>query len=294
MEKREFNKILITGISGSGGSYLAEYIIENHPETKVCGTSRWHSTTSHKNLEAISENIEICECDLTDLSSITRVLNQVKPDAIFHLAAHANVRACFDSPLAILNNNIMGTANLFEAIRLSGIDPAIQLCSSSEVYGQVDPKNVPIKENCPLNPSSPYAVSKLTQDFLGHTYLDMKDYDSALKYYFKVEYLAPDNTKIHRPIAWFSFVIGRLETAQKYMQKVLDKTPSQHDFLMAGHIAWCSNMKKEAIEYYRDCIKAAKNDYSWFEKEFKEDAKYLKDFSITDLEISLLIDYLKP
>ena len=64
----------------------------------------------------------------------------------------------------------MGTANLFEAVRLLKLDPIIQLCSTSEVYGQVDPENVPIKEDCPINPSSPYAVSKTTQDYLGYTY----------------------------------------------------------------------------------------------------------------------------
>jgi len=99
-----------------------------------------------------------------------RVLKEVKPDGIFHLAAHANVRASFTNPLAVLNNNIMGTANLFEAVRLAEIDPVIQLCSTSEVYGQVDPKNVPIKEDCPINPSNPYAVSKLAQDSLAYTY----------------------------------------------------------------------------------------------------------------------------
>ena len=64
----------------------------------------------------------------------------------------------------------MGTLNLLEAIHKAEIDPVVQICSTSEVYGQVDPKNVPITEACPLNPSSPYAVSKVTQDLLGHTY----------------------------------------------------------------------------------------------------------------------------
>jgi len=89
---------------------------------------------------------------------------------IFHLAAHANVRASFQTPLSILNNNIMGTANLFEAVRSAKLSPVFQLCSTSEVYGQVDPKDVPIREETPLRPSSPYAVSKVTQDLLGHTY----------------------------------------------------------------------------------------------------------------------------
>lgn len=170
MSSRIFKKVLITGISGSGGSYLADYIVRHHPAIEVHGMARWHSTTSQKNLIHSIKKIYLHECDLNDFSSTLNTVRSVQPDAIFHLASHANVRASFITPLAVLNNNIMSTANLFEAVRLAQIDPMIQLCSTSEVYGQVDPQHVPIKEDCPLNPSSPYAVSKVAQDFLGLTY----------------------------------------------------------------------------------------------------------------------------
>ena len=170
--KREeiLKKILITGISGSGGSYLAEYIVNNHPDVEVHGISRWHSTTSHNNLADIIDKVQLHETDLTDLSAVIRTLETVKPDGIFHIASYANVRASFITPLSVLQNNIMGTANLFEAIRLSGITPYVQLCSTSEVYGMVDPKDVPIKETCPINAVNPYSVSKVTQDLLGQSY----------------------------------------------------------------------------------------------------------------------------
>jgi len=167
---RKFKNALITGITGSGGSYLAEYIVEQHPEVKVHGIARWHSTTGNQNLNAIQDLITVHECDLLDFSSVLRVMKEIEPHVIFHLASHANVRAGFINPLSVLHNNIMGTANLFEAIRSARIDPVIQLCSTSEVYGQVEPKDVPIKEDCPMRSSSPYAVSKITQDQLGQTY----------------------------------------------------------------------------------------------------------------------------
>lgn len=163
-------RILITGISGSGGSYLAEYIIANHPDVEVYGISRWHSTTTRNNLSAIRDKVTVREADLMDFGSVLAVLREVQPDAIFHLAAHANVRASFVTPGAVLNNNIIGTSNLFEAVRLARLNPIIQLASSSEIYGQVDPKYVPIKEDAPLRPASPYAVSKATQDLLGRVY----------------------------------------------------------------------------------------------------------------------------
>lgn len=168
-KSRDIKTVLITGISGSGGSYLAEYIVNNHPKVEVHGISRWHSTTVD-NLSLIQKRITVHEADLMDMSSIIEVLRNVKPDAIFHLAAHANVRASFITPIAVLNNNIIGTANLFEAIRLGNIHPIIQLCSTSEVYGQVDPKYIPITEDTPLKPASPYAVSKTAQDLLGWSY----------------------------------------------------------------------------------------------------------------------------
>lgn len=160
---------LITGIGGSGGSYLAEYIAEHHPQVKLHGFARWHSTTQ-ENLAGLKGKATVHEVDLNDFGSVLEALQAVRPDAIFHLAAHANVRASFTTPQAVLSNNILGTSNLFEAIRIARLDPLIQLCSTSEVYGQVDPKEVPIREEAPMRPASPYAVSKAAQDLLGYTY----------------------------------------------------------------------------------------------------------------------------
>lgn len=169
IKPRKIQTVLITGISGSGGSYLAEYIVNNHPEVQVHGISRWHSTTVD-NLKNIRSKITMHEADLTDMASIILVLQKVQPDAIFNLAAYANVLTSFMTPTAVMYNNVLGTSNLFEAIRILNIKPIIQHCSTSEVYGQVDPKNVPITEETPFRPTSPYAVSKTTQDLLAWSY----------------------------------------------------------------------------------------------------------------------------
>lgn len=160
--------VLITGITGSGGSYLAEHILQHCPGVQVHGIARWHSTSSHRNLQNIRSKVTVHECDLNDLSSVLSTLTRVKPDAIFHLASHANVRASFDTPHAVMNNNINGTLNLFEGLRLSGLKTKVQLCSTSEVYGVV--RETPIDEDAPLRPASPYAISKAAQDMLGDVY----------------------------------------------------------------------------------------------------------------------------
>lgn len=166
---RQFNKVFITGITGSGGSYLADYIINNHENSEIHGITRWHS--GKKNIfDSDTSKIKFHEGDLNDLSSIIEILQKVKPDVIFHLASHANVKLCFITPSSVINNNINSTLNLFEAVRILKLDPYIQLCSTSEVYGQVEENEVPITELNSLRPSSPYAVSKLAQDMLGYTY----------------------------------------------------------------------------------------------------------------------------
>jgi GDP-4-dehydro-6-deoxy-D-mannose reductase len=160
--------ILITGITGSGGSYLADYILFEHPSVKVYGLHRWHSAGTLANIEEIKDKITILECDLLDLSSVIRALTIAEPQRIFHLASFANVRKCFDTPLAVINNNIMGTANLLEAIRLVCPEAVVQMCSTSEVYG--NPLTFPMTEEHPLKPVNPYSVSKLAQESLAYAY----------------------------------------------------------------------------------------------------------------------------
>jgi len=207
LKSKSINRVVITGISGSGGSYLAEYIVSNHSHVEVHGISRWHSTASNQNLAAIQDKVVIHECDLTDFSSVFSTIKTVQPDVIFHIASHANVKASFITPLAVLNNNIMGTANLFEATRLAGIDPIIQLCSTSEVYGQVDPSEVPISEENQLRPSSPYAVSKVTQDLLGWTYF--RSYQMKIIRTRMFAYLNPRRTDLFATS--FARQIARIE-----------------------------------------------------------------------------------
>ena len=162
--------VFISGLSGAGGSYLAEYLVEEQPQVEVHGTTRWHSTTSLHNLKDIKDKVTIHECDLMDLSSLIRILRKIEPTKIFNMASHANVKVCFDNPLSVLNNNIMCTANLLEAVRLECPDVIFNQCSSSEVYG--NPLDTPITENHPLNPVNPYAVSKLAQEKLCYAYYE--------------------------------------------------------------------------------------------------------------------------
>ncbi|MCH8329542.1 MAG: GDP-mannose 4,6-dehydratase [Nanoarchaeota archaeon] len=164
--------ILITGITGFVGSHLAEYILEKFPETKVVGLLRWSEPKD--NIEQILDKITLCYGDLVDLPSLQTILQEHKPEIIFHLGAQSYVDFSFLAPITTLDTNVIGTANLLESIRKlkdsSGYDPVVHIASSSECYGQVKENEVPIKEDNPFRPASPYAVSKIAEDMLGLQY----------------------------------------------------------------------------------------------------------------------------
>ena len=162
-------RVVITGITGFVGSHLVDYVLANHPESTIYGLVRWRSPMD--NLEHIpSDKLNLYYGDLTDLSSLIRILKETRPDVIFHLAAQSFVPTSFNAPTDTLQTNIIGTTNLLESVRICGIDPIIHICSSSEVYGQVREDEVPIKEDCPLRPASPYAVGKVGEDMIAFQY----------------------------------------------------------------------------------------------------------------------------
>lgn len=161
-------KIFITGITGMVGSHLAEYIINHHSDVDVHGLVRWRSPKD--NIKDILNKVTLHHGDLKDLPSLISILDKLRPDRIFHLAAQSFVTDSFTQPIETLSTNIIGTTNLLEAIRITKIDPLVHICSSSEVYGQVLPCETPIKETNPLRPASPYAVSKVGEDMIAYQY----------------------------------------------------------------------------------------------------------------------------
>ncbi len=160
-------QVLITGATGFVGSHLIDYILTNHPGVEIYGTKRWRS--SLENIPHCLDKIHLIDCDLRDLRSLISVF-ETQFDKVFHLAAQSYVPFSYQAPIETLEANVIGTANLLEAIRITKQDPLIHICSSSEVYGQVTVRDIPIKETQPLNPVSPYGVSKVAEDMLGLSY----------------------------------------------------------------------------------------------------------------------------
>jgi len=185
--------VLITGVGGFAGSYLAKELINQ--ESNVYGLVRRRADgTLAKNIvdRGIAGALTLVEGDLTDLTSLTNAMEESEPDYIFHLAAQSFVERSFDNSQETQHINCIGTSNLLEAMRMEDSDSKVVFAGSSEEYGLVlssqeqyekakkdygtifpEPEEipeVPIKETNPLRPMSPYAVSKVYGDYLMRNY----------------------------------------------------------------------------------------------------------------------------
>lgn len=161
-------KVLITGISGFAGSHLAEFLIDKK-EYEVNGTYLFSS--SLRNLVKVAKRLHLSQVDLTHQEDIARLVKEVKPDLVFHLAALPAVGESFDRPGETIINNVTAQLNLLEAIKKLGfLDCRILVVSSADIYGRVSRKDLPINEKTSFYPTNAYAVSKIAQDFLGLQY----------------------------------------------------------------------------------------------------------------------------
>lgn len=151
-------KALITGITGQDGSYLAEFLLEKGYE--VHGIIRRASVSTTARIDHIMDKITIHEGDLSDSSSIIRIVLQVKPDEIYNLAAQSHVQVSFDAAEYTGDVDALGVLRILEAVHTAGLEKTCRIyqASTSELYGKVE--EVPQNENTPFHPYSPYAVAK--------------------------------------------------------------------------------------------------------------------------------------
>lgn len=174
-------KALITGITGMVGSHLCDYLL-TETDWEIYGVCRWRSPLS--NVEHLLERVNnkdrvyFAYADLNDQISLLHVVQDIKPDYIFHLAAQSYPMTSFTAPVDTLNTNILGTCRLLEAVHMvmegdQSWNPVIHICASSEVFGKIPPEKKPedgINEECHFHPASPYAISKVGTDLLGRYY----------------------------------------------------------------------------------------------------------------------------
>jgi tetratricopeptide (TPR) repeat protein len=132
-----------------------------------------------------------------------------------------------------------------------------------------------------------------TQVSIGHCLLETKNFEEALKYYFKVEYLDPKNKKVWRPIVWCALALGKFDLAEKYSKKLIDDSPTHHDFMNMGHVKWCEGKRKEALKWYQKSIKHPGNSLNEFLEAFKNDLSMLIGHEVDESDIPIMMDQLR-
>jgi GDP-4-dehydro-6-deoxy-D-mannose reductase len=163
----DVRRVLITGATGFVGIYLVSHLSEAYPGWQVIGTTR-HDAQA---------NSRYILCDLRDAGAVAALIERTKPEMIVHLAGQSNVPLSLADPETTLVNNILGTLHLLDACRVHAPHARLLIVSSSEVYGPTPPEAQPLREERPLHPINPYAVSKAAQEMLALQYAHSYDLD---------------------------------------------------------------------------------------------------------------------
>jgi GDP-4-dehydro-6-deoxy-D-mannose reductase len=158
-------KALITGIAGFAGSHLAEFLL-----AKKFAVSGIVLEKNNPNISHLKGKISLEVCNLLEKDKVFKTIEKLEPNLIFHLAGFTIPRLSYDQPQESFKINVFGQINILEAVRTLKLPTKILIVGSSEEYGIVKNPKKKVNENEPLNPVSPYAVSKIAQDFCALAY----------------------------------------------------------------------------------------------------------------------------
>ncbi len=214
-------KILVTGGTGFVGSHILDFLVnqkENlNKDIQIFATRRYHLSRRDKILH-LESKVNWLDCDLTESISVNKVIKEVNPNEIYHMAAESFVSPSWDHPTRYMQVNYNSTVNLLDAIKNYAPSCRILLPGSGEEYGLVELENLPINTSTKLQPVNPYAVSKIAQDLIGYVY-----YKSYGVNVIRVRTFNHEGPRRERyfGISSFAFQIARMELGlQPYVLQV--------------------------------------------------------------------------
>jgi GDP-4-dehydro-6-deoxy-D-mannose reductase len=158
-------RVLVTGVTGFVGGHLAELLIDaGDLVVGLSASGRWPAGLAH-----LERQVRVEPCDLADVdeAALAALIGRKQPEVIFHLAAQANPQKSVSDPRGTWALNLVGTLNLLEAVKASGMKPRVVIVGSGVCYGNPAFEHLPVTEDCPLRPNNPYAASKAAADLLG-------------------------------------------------------------------------------------------------------------------------------
>jgi GDP-4-dehydro-6-deoxy-D-mannose reductase len=162
-------KYLITGFSGFVSRHFCEYLEQNKVNAYIKGIDIQDHDFDFDDFKYLSFDFE--KVDLLSTDNIERVLCDFEPNFILHLASYSSVALSWEAPIISFNNNTNIFLNILEAVRRLKIDTRILSVGSSEEYGNIGEENLPLREDTPLKPTSPYAVARVSQELLSKIYV---------------------------------------------------------------------------------------------------------------------------
>lgn len=159
-------RLLVTGAGGFVGGHLVAYLRTEEPRVEVFGVVLPHGSVAWGS----GAGMTVLEADLDDPAAAAGVVETVRPHRVIHLAGQSSVQQSWLDPGGTLRTNVMGIVHVLDAARERGLRPDVLVVGSAEEYGRVAPEEIPIREEAPLRPASPYAVSKVAQAALALLY----------------------------------------------------------------------------------------------------------------------------
>ncbi|QEH66981.1 GDP-mannose 4,6-dehydratase [Cellulosilyticum sp. ST5] len=247
-------RALITGVDGFVGYYLTNHLLEQGDE--VFGTT---ILPKYKN-----EAIQVYKMNLLDEQNVINVIQEIRPDVIYHLAGQSAVGLSWDKPVLTMNINVNGTIHLLEAIRKHCIDTKVLVIGSSDQYGFIKAEECPIKEEKTLKPVSPYGISKMTQEQIASLYV--KSYGMKIVMVRAFNHIGPRQGK-NFVVADFASKVAEIERgadpiirvgnleAYRDFTDVRDIVRGYHLLINQGHIGEVYNIgsgKPIKIKYILD------------------------------------------
>lgn len=253
-------RALITGISGFAGSYLTEFLLNKGYE--VFGT--FYDKSTFSNIDDILDKIEIFKCDIRNYNSLKKIIEQVQPEEIYHLAAISFVPTSLKNPKLTFDTNLYGTLNLYQAVIEQKINPKILFVGSADEYGIVNKNDLPIKENCSIKPANPYSISKASADFLSYFYF--KNYHLNIIRVRPFNHIGPRQSP-EFVCSGFAKQIAEIEKGMKEPVIMVGNLKAKRDFtdvrdmvraywlaLKEGEVGEVYNICSEKVIYIKDLL----------------------------------------